>query len=205
MKTSKFLKIILLIFLFTFFIFITIKTYANSVFDNLSNNIFRLHILANSNTNEDQQLKLKVRDEIIKYMEELTKNCKSKSEVIEIVNSNLENFKQIAKETIEKNGYSYDVTVEIGNFYFPTKYYANISMPSGFYDALKIKIGKAEGENWWCSLFPPLCFTDISSGVIDEKSNKTLKNNLEKEEYSIITSDSEPFKFKFKIIELFNF
>lgn len=90
-----------------------------------------------------------------------------------------------------------------GNFYFPTKYYGNISMPAGLYDALKIEIGEAKGQNWWCSLFPPLCFTDISSGIIDEEADENLQNNLDEEEYSIITSSSNTFKFKFKILELF--
>ena len=94
--------------------------------------------------------------------------------------------------------------LKFGNFYFPTKIYGNISLPSGFYDALKIEIGEANGENWWCSLFPPLCFTDISSGVIDEESDENLQNNLGDEEYSVITDDSNDYKIKFKILELFS-
>ena len=102
------------------------------------------------------------------------------------------------------NGYDYQINIEIGNFYFPTKNYGNISLPSGLYDALKIEIGEAKGENWWCSLFPPLCFTDISSGVIDESSSETLQENLDEEGYSIITDNSSNYKIKFKILELFS-
>ena len=204
MKFNYLVKILLIIFLFILFLFITINSYANSVFTELSENIFRLHILANSNSEEDQNLKLKVRDDIIAYMKQLTKDCTTKNEVIEKTKSNLKKFEEIAETTIKNNGYNYNVTLDIGTFYFPTKYYANISMPAGTYDALRIKIGKAEGQNWWCSLFPPLCFTDISSGIIDEKADENLKSNLNKEDYSIITNNSESYKFKFKLIELFN-
>ena len=94
--------------------------------------------------------------------------------------------------------------LKFGNFYFPTKVYGNISFPAGFYDALKIEIGEAKGENWWCSLFPPLCFTDISSGIIDEEADEILQNNLDDEEYSIITDNSNNYQIKFKILELFS-
>ena len=127
---NRFFKTIFIIFLFLLFIFISSHSYANSVFNNLSSNIFRLHIVANSDTTEDQELKLKVRDNIIKYLKEKTINCKNKQEVIEVTAQNIKELQKIAIETIKENGYDYNVTLEIGNFYFPTKYYGNISMPS---------------------------------------------------------------------------
>lgn len=141
---SKLFKFFILIFLFITFLFITAKSYANSISGELSENIFRLHIIANSDTDEDQNLKLKVRDSIIEYMESLTQNCKTKDEVISIINSNIDSFYNIAQKTIEDNGYNYSINIEVGNFYFPTKYYGNISLPSGYYDALKIEIGEAK-------------------------------------------------------------
>lgn len=141
---SRLFKFFILICLFIAFLFITAKSYANSISGELSENIFRLHIIANSDTNDDQELKLKVRDSIIEYMENLTQDCKTKDEVISIINSNIDNFYNIAKKTIEDNGYNYSVNIEVGNFYFPTKYYGNISLPSGYYDALKIEIGEAK-------------------------------------------------------------
>ena len=128
----------------------------------------------------------------------------TKEEAINLTNSNLENFKKIAEKIILDEGYNYPVSLEIGNFYFPTKEYGNISLPAGYYDALKIEIGEAKGKNWWCSLFPPLCFVDISAGVIDEESEEFLKENLSDDEFAIITDTSENVKFKFKIIELIN-
>lgn len=141
---TKILNFLTLICLFILFLLITAKSYASSVSSELANNVFRLHIIANSDSEEDQNLKLKVRDEIINYMNSLTSDCKTKDEVISIVNNNLNNFQKIAEKAIEENGYNYTVSVEIGNFYFPTKYYGNVSFPSGYYDALKIKIGEAK-------------------------------------------------------------
>lgn len=193
-----------LIILITIFLFISITSYANTVSDDLSDNFFRLHILANSDSNEDQTLKLKVRDKIIEYMNSLSYSNLTKSEAIELTKSNLQNFKEIAQKTILEEGYNYSVNLEIGNFYFPTKEYGNISLPAGYYDAIKIEIGEAKGKNWWCSLFPPLCFVDISAGVIDEETEEYLKENLSEDEFSLITDSSEDIKFKFKIVELLN-
>ena len=129
MKT-RFYKIIFVIFLFFLFIFINCHSYANSIFNNLSSNIFRLHIIANSDTSEDQNLKLKVRDNIIDYLKNKTSNSKTKDEVIKIVSENIKELQKIAISTIKENGYNYNVKLEIGNFNFPTKYYGNISMPA---------------------------------------------------------------------------
>lgn len=201
---KKIFYIISLIFLLFSFVLISLTSYANTVSEDLSNNFFRLHILANSDSNEDQNLKLKIRDNIIEYMNTLSYSGLTKEEAINLTNSNLENFKKIAEKIILDEGYNYPVSLEIGNFYFPTKEYGNISLPAGYYDALKIEIGEAKGKNWWCSLFPPLCFVDISSGVIDKESEQELKDNLTEEEFAIITSSSDTVKFKFKLIEVFS-
>lgn len=120
MKT-KILKIFLIIFLLICFLLITAKSYANSVFKELSNNIFRLHILANSDSNEDQALKLKVRDKIIEYMESLTKDCTTKEEVITKVVNNIDKFYVIANNTIQENGYDYSINIDIRKFLFSNK------------------------------------------------------------------------------------
>lgn len=201
---KKFFYLLSLTILFLIFLFISIKSYANDISKDLSNNFFRLHILANSDSSEDQELKLKVRDNIISYMNTLSYSGLTKEESINLTNSHFVAFQEIAEKTIASEGYNYPVKLEIGNFYFPTKEYGNVSLPAGYYDALKIEIGEAKGQNWWCSLFPPLCFVDISAGVIDKESEEYLKENLSEDEFSIITSNSEDIKFKFKIIELLN-
>jgi stage II sporulation protein R len=194
----------IILFLFVLFFFVSAKSYATNVFSNLSENVFRLHILANSNSDEDQNLKLKVRDSIIEYMKEITKDSSKKDDVIKICQSNISNLQEIAENVIKENGYDYPVTIEIGNFYFPTKDYANISFPAGYYDALRIKIGEAAGNNWWCSLFPPLCFVDISSGILEKEDEEILENNLGSDSFELITENDNSTKFKFKIVEIFN-
>lgn len=196
--------VIILLVLLILFVLTTLNSYATTVSKNLSNNFFRLHILANSDSEFDQTLKLKVRDNIIKYMETQNFSNASKEDVINSVQENLEKYQEIAEETIKDTGYNYPVSLKIGNFYFPTKEYGNISLPCGYYDALRIEIGEAKGQNWWCSLFPPLCFVDISSGIVDEKSEKNLKESLSDEEFAIITNNNKQIKLKFKIVELFS-
>ncbi len=137
-------------------------------------------------------------------MNNLCANASNKLEAIDIANSHIEDFKSIAIKVIKDNGYNYDVSVEIGNFEFPTKSYGDISLPSGYYDALRVKIGSSSGQNWWCVMFPPLCFVDVTSGVVPEESKESLKNNLNDEDYSIISNDNNVTNFKFKLVELFN-
>lgn len=200
MKKYLFLLIVLISF-----IILSAYSYASAINEDLSNNVFRLHVIANSDSKEDQDLKYKVRDKLIEYMKSLTTNINTKEEVIEIANNHISDFESIAKEVITKNGFDYDVKVEIGNFSFPTKQYGDISFPAGFYDALKVEIGSAKGQNWWCVMFPPLCFVDVTSGIVPEESKENLQDNLGKEEYDIIsnTEDSEIVNFKFKIVEFF--
>ena len=202
--TKKLKYIFIILSLLFCFIFISITSYARSVSDNLSDNFFRLHILANSDSKQDQDLKLKIRDAIIEHMNTQDFSDCTKSEVMAIVENNLESYKDIAQTVIDNEGLNYSVSTEVGNFHFPTKVYGNISLPAGYYDALRIKIGNAEGQNWWCSLFPPLCFVDISSGVIDEESKNNLKENLSDEEFAIVTSSDEKVKLKFKLLEIFS-
>lgn len=191
-----------LITLLCIYVIICAISYVHAVSSNLEKSVFRLHVLANSDSEEDQNLKYIVRDNLIEYMNSLVENTYSKDDVICIAKSHLDDFRNIAKQTILENGYNYDVEVEIGNFDFPTKSYGDISLPAGPYDALRVKIGQAEGANWWCVMFPPLCFVNISSGVVPEESKEYMKNELSDEEYNLISNkDSADIQFKFKLIE----
>ena len=168
----------------------------------ISNSVFRLHVIANSDSVEDQNLKYVVRDNVLKYMNEIAKDVTSKEEVIKLITEHKNDFYDIAIQTIRDEGYDYDVNINIGNFEFPTKTYGDISLPAGYYDALRIEIGTASGKNWWCVMFPPLCFVDVTSGIVDDESKELMQENLTDEEYSIISSDNTEFKLKFKFIEL---
>lgn len=203
-KNSKIgisITLILLLFLYTT---INAISYVEAVSTDISDSVFRLHVIANSDSNEDQALKYKVRDNLLKYMNNICRNCASKQEAINLVTEHQEEFKQVALDTIKKEGYSYNVKINIGNFEFPTKQYGDISLPAGYYDALRVEIGEAKGRNWWCVMFPSLCFIDVSSGIVPEESKEELQNVLSDEEYSIISDNSDNgIKLKFKLIEFF--
>ena len=197
-------RFIIVLFLLTLFVFVSAISYVSAVSNNISNSVFRLHVIANSDSKEDQNLKYIVRDKLIEYMNNIAKDCSSKEEVISIAKNNISNFENIARKTIEENGYNYNVTVEIGNFDFPTKSYGDITLPAGSYDSLRVKIGKAEGQNWWCVMFPPLCFVDVTSGVVPDESKQEMKDSMPEEEYSLISkTDNSEINFKFKLIEFF--
>ena len=200
MKIFK--KIVLFTFLFILYFTLCAFNYSNAVTKDISDSIFRLHVIANSNKLEDQNLKYKVRDSVLDYMNSITNNASSKDEIVNTIYTHLNNFKKIAQNTIYKNGYDYPVTVEIGNFEFPKKTYGDISFPKGFYDALRIKIGDANGQNWWCVMFPPLCFIDISSGIVPDNSKEMLKSELTEEEYNLISENNNGANIKFKIVEV---
>ena len=203
-KNPKFKMISILTFLLFVYTTICAISYAQSVSQDLSNSVFRLHVIANSDSEEDQNLKYKVRDKLIEYMNSLIPECENKNEVIAKAQEHLADFKKIALNTIVSEGYDYNVDVEIGNFEFPTKQYGDISFPAGFYDALKVKIGKAEGKNWWCVMFPPLCIVDISTGIVPDESKKEMQNNMSEEEFALISDNkSADIQFKFKLLELF--
>lgn len=203
MKIFK--RIILVISLLLIYIAISAFSYVAAVSNNISGSVFRLHVIANSDSEEDQNLKYIVRDNLIKYMNTLTQNMSTKDDAIKIAKEHEQDFRDIAIKTIRENGYDYDVKVEIGNCYFPTKYYGDISFPAGYYDALKVEIGESAGQNWWCVMFPPLCFVDMSTGIVPDESKQTIKEQLSEEEYAIINEKNNPnINFKFKLIELFS-
>lgn len=197
-------RFFIVLVLFSIFVFVSALSYVNAVSEDISESVFRLHVIANSDSQEDQNLKYNVRDKILEYMNEISIDCSSKEEVIALAKENQEKFQDIAKKVIKENGYDYDVNVSIGNYEFPTKNYGDISLPAGNYDALRIEIGDAVGQNWWCVMFPPLCFVDVTSGVVPDESKETIKENLNDEEYNLISDTESPsIKFKFSLIEFF--
>ena len=197
-------RFFVVLILFCLFVFISALSYVDAVSEDLSNSVFRLHVIANSDSKEDQDLKYKVRDAVLEYMNSISANCISKDEVITLAYDYQDEFKEIAKKVIKENGYNYDVNIRIGNFEFPTKHYGDISLPAGSYDALRIEIGEAQGQNWWCVMFPPLCFIDVTSGVVPDESKQIMKDNLNDEEYSLISdTESKDITFKFSLIEFF--
>ena len=202
---NNLLRFFILLILFTSFILFSAFSYVNAVSTGIAYNVFRLHVIANSDSEEDQALKYEVRDALLEYMNSLCSNVSSKEDAMNIAKEHIEDFENLARTVISDNGYQYDVSVEIGEYDFPTKEYGDVSLPAGTYDALRVKIGSASGRNWWCVMFPPLCFVDVSSGVVPNSSKELLQNNMSEEEYDLITnsSNNSEINFKFKVVELF--
>lgn len=205
MNKSIIYKILLLLSLLTIFVFFSAYSYVTAVSRNISDSVFRLHVIANSDSDEDQALKLKVRDKLLEYMNSLCSSTSSKEDSMRIANEHIEDFSEIAKDVILENGYDYDVEISVGECDFPTKNYGDVSLPAGTYDALRVKIGSANGHNWWCVMFPPLCFVDVSSGVVSEESKELLEDTMSDEEFDLITEsdNNSEMNFKFKLVELF--
>ena len=203
-KNPKVKMVIILSFLLFIYTSICAISYAQNISTDIADNVFRLHVIANSDSKEDQDLKYIVRDNLLSYMNEICSNCETKQEAINIVTENKDKFEEIAKSTIKEQGFSYDVKINIGNFEFPTKNYGDISLPAGYYDALRVEIGEAKGQNWWCVMFPPLCFVDVTSGVVPEESKEVMEENLSEEEFALVSNSSnDELQFKFKLIEFF--
>ena len=188
---------------------VTIKSEAdkiNNISENYKEKLIRFHVIANSDTEEDQELKLKVRDEIISYLQPKLENSSSIEESEKIITSEYDNLQSISRKTILDNGNNYDVKVGIEYSNFPTKQYSNVVLPAGEYKALKVVIGEGKGKNWWCVMFPPLCFVDEENGVIDKSTDEKLQSILDEDEYNLITTKNKKernaVKFKFKIVEV---
>ncbi len=166
---------------------------SEDVSQDLSAGIVRLHILANSNSAEDQALKLKVRNRLLHEVRETNE---------QLTDSDIE---KICEAEIKENGYTYTASVERGRFYFPQKSYENLTLPAGDYNAVRILIGEGKGQNWWCVMYPPLCFSENATGKLSEKEMETLKNTISPESLSMICeSDSITVKPSFKLVELYN-
>lgn len=163
----------------------------------ISDEVLRIHILADSDLESDQNLKLKVRDSILEYTEDLYSNVTSKEEAIDITNENIKGIIDTAEKTLKENGCEKSVSAQICEMDFDTRYYGDITMPSGNYTALRVKIGSGEGKNWWCVMYPSLCLYTSSD-------SKSLEDELSDKQYEVLT-DTPKYEFKFRILEYFDY
>ena len=159
----------------------------------LAKEVFRFHVIANSDSKEDQAVKLQVRDAVIAYMEEAmpeTEEVTAES-TKKWARAHRRELEQIAEKTLRKAGFSYGAVAEVVKDYFPEKTYGDVIFPEGEYEALRLKLGEADGHNWWCVLYPGLCFNDQTCAVVDEEGKKELKGTLTAEEYEMVTATTE--------------
>lgn len=171
----------------------------------LYDKVLRLHVLANSDSDEDQALKLKVRDTVIETLTPLVSELSSIDEVKKTAEGSLSLIKERAEETVRAEGFPYDVTVTLTKETYPTRDYGSMCFPSGEYTSLRVMIGEAEGKNWWCVLFPPLCLsaaTSKSNAASDDK-DAFISAGLTDDQYNIVTENhGVKYKVRFKILEL---
>lgn len=192
-----------IIFATVFIISVILSVYALSIQKNLSDELLRMHIIANSNSKFDQNLKIQVRDKICETVGKEFINIKDKKEYRKTLIEKCEEIQAVADEILDKNNAGYKSNVTFGKLYIPRKTYNEIVLPEGSYDGLVIRLGNASGKNWWCVVYPPLCFTENSSGKLSTEAMEYLKNNLSAESYSLITKEGIDIKYKFKLIEIF--
>lgn len=191
---KSFLKAVITAFVLSFILTQTIFT---AQCEEIPENILRLHILANSDSEEDQNLKIKVRDHILKESTELFENADNKKEAVHITKTNLKKIVNNAQQYVYSLGYDYKVRGEIvQDMYFNTREYDSYTLPAGRYDAFRIIIGEGEGHNWWCVMFPPMCFS-----MAEENSDLTQVLTDEQLE---ITENKPKYEYKLKIVEIYN-
>lgn len=154
-------------------------------------NIMRFHVRANSDSDEDQELKLAVKEDVVAFLKPLLKECTSVAQSKQVLVSNMQNIYMVAMNTIVEQGYDYSVEVYITEETFPEKEYGDMIFPAGDYQALRVDIGEAKGQNWWGIMYPPLCFIDDTTSVVSEEGKEILEDNLTPQEYAELFMKSD--------------
>lgn len=163
----------------------------------IAGEIFRLHVIANSDTQKDQELKLEVKNQVVDFLEETVGETHSAEETKEAVLTHLAQIEEEARDTVEEKGYDYPVQAVVEKTYFPEKTYGDCTFPAGEYEALIIRIGDAKGKNWWCVLYPSLCFLDDTYAVVTEEKKEELQKVLTREEFlEVMQSPQEKKKVR---------
>lgn len=186
----KFLKSELALIL-ALLITLTYTVFATNSYEQVADKVIRFHVLANSDTDADQALKLLVKDQVFAFISDLTANCDTNEQAFDIISQNIEQINELSAQIIAQNGYSYASVSTLSSEYYPQKSYDDFSLPAGYYTGLKIEIGQAEGQNWWCVLFPPLC----NQTAYDTK-------NLNSDDLDLISS--QDYEFRFKFVDIFS-
>lgn len=169
----------------------------------IAEKIIRFHVIANSDTKEDQDLKLAVRDAVGIKMSGILKEAGNRSRSETLIRKNMEDMKQTAEKVIAERGYDYDVDICLTDTDFPVKTYGAYTFPAGNYEALEIVIGAGKGHNWWCVMYPNMCFSDTMYEVIDEDAKSSLKKVLSDEEYQKVL-ESGDYKVRFRYLTFLN-
>jgi len=144
-----------------------------------TDNLIRLHVIANSDHQQDQAIKYKVRDRIVEILKEKMTGVQTYQEAREVIINNRTQLTAAAEEVVAAAGLTYPVRLEYGRFDFPARAYGKLVLPQGEYEALKVVLGEGKGANWWCVLFPPLCFVDISGNAMEMEMKNEKNTTME--------------------------
>ena len=167
----------------------------------LKDKLLRYHVVANSDSEEDQEVKLKVKEAVLEELSGKLEAVKDAKEAASVVEDNRENILAVANKVLNEEGFTYTATMRVDEEYFPAKIYGDLTLPPGDYDALVIELGEGEGKNWWCVLFPTLCFIEPTCAVLPEESKDKLSGVLTTEEYCAVINDEETeIKVESKVI-----
>ena len=169
----------------------------------IAGKVLRFHVLANSDEVFDQELKLKVRDAVGAQMAELLSDAQSRAECEQIIQSELDEIDQTAERVIKEEGYSYETETFLRKVQFPVKTYGDYTFPAGTYEALEIVIGEGEGHNWWCVMYPNMCFSGSVYEVVEEDAKEALREVLSEEEYEQVLSSGN-YEVQFKYLTFLN-
>ncbi len=164
--------------------------------------ILRFHVLANSNSTEDQALKLKVRTRLLNSIYEELGEGASLEDTKDYVISHRENLEKEASNYMKSLGYDYSAHMELTDAYFPAKTYGDMVFPQGNYQAVRVKIGKGKGRNWWCVLYPPLCFVDSSYAVVPDESKEILRESVGESDYQKLSREKVKINLRFKMADI---
>lgn len=168
----------------------------------IADKILRFHVLANSDSKEDQEVKKKVRDAVGAMMEPKLAGSTNLEETEAIVQRSMENIVEVTTETLEENGYYYGASARLANVEFPVKSYGAYTFPAGEYEALQVTLGEGEGHNWWCVLYPNMCFRGSVYEVPSDEAKHALREVLTPEEYEDIFRHGK-YQIRFKFLEYF--
>lgn len=173
--------------------------------EELSEKLLRFHVIANSDADEDQAVKLKVKENVLALLSPSLSYAKDREEAKQIISAQMDDILAIAEDTLEENGFSYSVQASIASCEFPVKTYGDLTFPAGTYEALRIVLGEGQGKNWWCVMYPPLCFVDASFGTVPEDSKDQLSALLTEDTYdSLQAAEEKKVPFRFGIFTFLN-
>lgn len=167
----------------------------------IAEEILRLHVVANSDSEEDQALKMEVKESIVTYLRGIMGDAKSVEEARLEIQKRLPEIEDLAREKMKMEGYDYEADAVLGKCYFPVKEYGDMTFPAGEYEALKVNLGRSAGKNWWCVMYPTLCFVDSTYQIVPETSKEKLKENLTEEEYNSLLDGGDNVQYSSRIIE----